>query len=352
MKPEKSASIGFSCAYMPLPLIHAAGLNPYRVLPQSDAPDQAGQLLHDNLCPHAKRVLDRAMAGDLPELSGMVFINSCDTMRRLADAWHVARPDDRTLVIDLPSTTGASSEGFLAHEYRRLADTLMEWGGKTFGREEIAAGIEAYNRLAKLLVALRGKIQRGDLPGGSVLLQEIYNRAACEAVETVITTAEELLTQKTEKPADDGVPIFLFGNVLPDLEALRLFEACGARIVEDDLCTGSRLIQEIEPGRDGQNPIVALARAALRKPPCARTFDTSEPGGVARTVLERAQGCGAKGVIGHTLKFCDPYLARIPNIRSVLRQAGMPLLLLEGDCTLGAIGQQQTRIEAFVEMLF
>jgi len=29
----------------------------------------------------------------------------------------------------------------------------------------------------------------------------------------------------------------------------------------------------------------------------------------------------------------------------------MPLLFLEGDCTLRSIGQQNTRIEAFVEML-
>nr|MBL0712275.1 2-hydroxyacyl-CoA dehydratase [Desulfobacterales bacterium] len=57
------------------------------------------------------------------------------------------------------------------------------------------------------------------------------------------------------------------------------------------------------------------------------------------------------GVIGHTLKFCDPYLARLPMIRDTLREAGLPLLLLEGDCSLRSIGQQRTRIEAFIEML-
>jgi len=29
----------------------------------------------------------------------------------------------------------------------------------------------------------------------------------------------------------------------------------------------------------------------------------------------------------------------------------MPLLMLEGDCSLRTIGQQKTRIEAFIEML-
>jgi len=43
--------IGFTCAYTPLPLIDAAGYAPFRILPMGDVPDQAGHLLHDNLCP-------------------------------------------------------------------------------------------------------------------------------------------------------------------------------------------------------------------------------------------------------------------------------------------------------------
>ena len=74
--------IGFACAYTPLALIDAAGFAPYRILPMGDWPDQAGGLLHDNICPHIKRILDRAVADDLPELSGVVFINSCDSMQR------------------------------------------------------------------------------------------------------------------------------------------------------------------------------------------------------------------------------------------------------------------------------
>ena len=51
------------------------------------------------------------------------------------------------------------------------------------------------------------------------------------------------------------------------------------------------------------------------------------------------------------MKFCDPYLARIPMIRKALQNEGIPMLVLEGDCTTRSIGQQKTRIEAFIEML-
>jgi benzoyl-CoA reductase/2-hydroxyglutaryl-CoA dehydratase subunit BcrC/BadD/HgdB len=77
----------------------------------------------------------------------------------------------------------------------------------------------------------------------------------------------------------------------------------------------------------------------------------AEPGSIAARIAGRAQAAGARGVIGHTLKFCDPYLARVPVIREALQRLDIPLLFLEGDCTLRSIGQHRTRIEAFVEML-
>jgi len=94
-----------------------------------------------------------------------------------------------------------------------------------------------------------------------------------------------------------------------------------------------------------------LSKAMLTRPPCARTFDPARPGKIAEDVLNNAKSAHAMGVIGHTVKFCDPYLERLPFIRETLKDAGMPLLLLEGDCTLRSIGQQKTRIEAFIEML-
>ena len=86
MSSSTRGRIGFSCAYTPLSVIAAAGFKPHRVLPLSASPDQAGRHLHDNICPHVKRLVDRAMDDDLPPMAGFVVVNSCDAMRRLADA--------------------------------------------------------------------------------------------------------------------------------------------------------------------------------------------------------------------------------------------------------------------------
>lgn len=351
MTKKETSYIGFTCAYMPLALIDAAGYAPYRILPMGTSPDLAGAILHDNLCPHVKRVLDRALDNDLPELAGVVLLNSCDAMRRLADAWPKARPGDRLAFVDLPVTSDDAAVSYFGHELSRLADTLSQWQGRSVSHEAVAASIERYNRTALLFGDLRKRIRTGEVPGAAARLQRLCNIAITQSLHET----HEMLKGFMEKPAsrsggNGGVPVFAFGNVLPDPEAFGLFESCGAELVDDDFCTGSRELSTIEMEGPG-DIFTQLARGLLMRPRCARTVRTMQPGSIAEEVVERAAACGARGVIACTAKFCDPYIARMPGIREALRKAGLPMLQIEGDCTMRSFGQQHTRIAAFVEML-
>jgi len=350
-KADNSKKIGYACAYTPLVLIDAAGYTPYRILPMSECPDQAGQLLHDNLCPHVKRILDRAISNDLPDLAGVVFINSCDAMRRLSDAWRRVRSDDGVILLDLPAISDDAAVAFFAKELARLLEALSEWSGRTISNRAIETSIDLYNKLPDIFAELRERQRKGTLKGGGTRLQTLYNEAMMAPFERSLVSLQQALVEPELKdPASDGIPVFLFGNVLADPETLSLFETCGARIIDDDLCTGSRLFTPIKI--DGSNDLVLqISRSLMTRSPCARTFDPAKPLKIAQDILARAQASGAKGVIGQTIKFCDPYLDRLPMVRETLHQAGIPLLLLEGDCTLRSIEQQRTRIEAFIEML-
>jgi len=170
--------IGFTCAYTPVPLIEAAGFSPFRIFPESKAPDHSGHLLHDNLCPHVKKVLDRALAGDLPDLAGMVFINSCDSMRRMADAWHEARPEDKIILLDLPSGVNSLSLDFLATEYGRLGKTLFKWNNQAFSNKKIIDKIDTWNLLFASIKKIEEKMFRDYFPGIASELQQIINTAA------------------------------------------------------------------------------------------------------------------------------------------------------------------------------
>ncbi|MBN1346858.1 MAG: 2-hydroxyacyl-CoA dehydratase [Phycisphaerae bacterium] len=351
MSADDGTFVGFTCAYTPLPLIDAAGLVPYRILPLSDASDRAGAFLHDNVCPHVKRVVDRVVAGDVPALGGVVVMNSCDTMRRLADVWPRVQPEGRVILVDLPVEGEDASVAYFAEELARLAEVLSGWTGRSIGEAEILESIKLYNELAGGLDRLRRRAAEGVLSGGWGELQKLLNESVTGPPTAAIAKVNGLLAREDAAAgADSRVPVLLFGNVLPAPEAFDLFESCGCRISSEDLCTGSRQITTIDLEGDDA-PLVKLARGILRRPICGRTLTPSEPGRLARQVVEQAKACGARGVIAHVMKFCDPYLARLPGVREALREAGLPLLVLEGDCTMRSLGQHRTRIEAFVEML-
>ena len=351
MIQKSKGLIGFACSYAPVQVIHAAGFTPYRILPEGDAPDQAGQLLHDNLCPHVKRILDRGMSNDVPKLTGTIFVNSCDPMRRLADAWKQTRPNENIIVIDLPSVKNDSSIAFYAKEISRFAKALSQWGNeKKVSDARLLRSIERYNELADCFKNLQKRVKNNELEGSSATLQKIYNYAAQNPVEDSMNFANQNLEKKIVKTKNDNVPIFLFGNVLSDIKAFELFKECGVLIAADDLCTGSRMMAQVSD-IDTKDLYLSIAKAFFSNPPCARTFEESKPLQIAENIIKRAKKDGAKGVIGYTLKFCDPYLSRLPFIRETLKKEGLPMLIIEGDCSLGSIGQQQTRIEAFIEML-
>ncbi len=347
---EEPKVIGFTCTYTPLALIHAAGFVPYRIFPDGDWPDRAGQMLHDNLCPHIKRVLDRALAEDIPHLAGVVFMNSCDAMRRLYDGWKVARPNERSILIDLPPTKDTKASEFFAKELTRLVETVSAWSGRSVTEESIRNSLHITNHLASLLAEIRKRNAANTWEGGAKRLQEIYLQAATQPFERTIDALQDIVAETTTTRSDGGVPVYVFGNVMSDPDFFALIESCGAHVVGEDLCTGSRMFSVIED--DGSHDVVAcLAKGILNRPACARTMETRVPGSLAREVLANARACNARGVIAHTMKFCDPYLARLPSVRELLGNESLPFLLLEGDCTARSFGQQKTRIEAFIEML-
>lgn len=349
MGPEKKY-IGFSCAYTPVQLIDAAGFIPWKILPAGSWPERAGEILHENLCPNVKRILDRARGDDLPGLAGVVFMNSCDAMRRLSDAWIKVRPDHRIVVLDLPVSNNKSSLSYFKTELERMIEKLEEWSGEEINDDKIPPSIERYNRLTESVTLIRKQHKEGKLNGGSSRLQEIYNSAVIEDPELTLKKLEETLQENQPGREKSNVPVFLFGNVFPDPEAYSIFKSAGAEVVWDDLCTGSRMFQTVNLQKTDDN-LEALAGGILNRAPCARTIFSRDPDRIFNELIEKYRESGAKGIIFHTVKFCDPYLSRLPYLRKKIREQGIPFLSLEGDCTTRSMGQQLTRIEAFVEML-
>ncbi len=60
---------------------------------------------------------------------------------------------------------------------------------------------------------------------------------------------------------------------------------------------------------------------------------------------------GAKGVIFYDVKFCEPELFDLPQLRQGLREAGIPSLTVEVDINDELTQSVLTRLAAFLEMI-
>ena len=155
----------------------------------------------------------------------------------------------------------------------------------------------------------------------------------------------ELLAEGERTPAK-GPGLILFGAVLDDSAILTIVEELGARIVGDDLCTGSRYFaQPVEANGD---PIAALADRYLRRRPCpAKYHPDHQPGEYMLKLIEETQ---ADGVVFVLLKFCDPLAFDYAVVKEKLDAAAVPHLRLEMEHS-PALEQWRTRLQAFLEMI-
>lgn len=102
------------------------------------------------------------------------------------------------------------------------------------------------------------------------------------------------------------------------------------------------------PRIHSEEPLAALARRYLLKTPCARMKSSYERFEELGQVIENYD---IRGVIYHTLKFCDVFIYDHHPFQQFLEQRGIPLLRIETEYDPALPGQVKTRLQAFLEIL-
>ncbi len=328
------------CAYTPLEILDAAGLEPVRHFGDPEGLEKADALLHQAICPYVRACLAAAMDGgedaDTRGPRHAVFVNACDGMRRLHDAWRACFPGDFVYLMDLPRNQGSLGERLLAREFHLLAKALEDLTGKAMDTRALREA--AQHREERRLFYL----EKAQGLTGTARLRL--------AMGLQSTPAGERPEAETGKAPRGGVPVLLTGNLLNPEGLVSVLDEAGAEVVRLDLCNGDRAFSSpiLPEGESLEDACLSLARGYLQRKPCARMADTRRR---MDLLVEEAQASGARGVIYAGLKFCDSYLYDFPRVQRRLREEGIPLLRLESDYADGHVGQLLTRVEAFLEML-
>lgn len=342
--------MGWFCGYTPLEIIHAAGLLPVRISGHSEPIRKADSLMHPNLCHYVKSCLDVGLSGESGPLAGTVFVNSCDAMRRLHDVWRNFVPNDFSTIIDLPRGNPEPGIDYFKTELESLVSAIENHFKTKITEESLKSSIGTYNE-ARALFGRVNALRKEHPPRVtaaeiSKLAYSFFSEPPKNWIESTTALLSEREARTPVPPATTKPRAVITGSPMHNPDTMAFFEDCGLDIVYDDLCTGNRFFAHAVP--DTGDPLLDLAGAYMRKPPCARMMRIEER---AERLIALAREFAANGVVHIALKFCDTTLYDAPPLKSALAQAGIKTLFIESDGTLGGFGQLKTRIQAFAEIL-
>jgi bzd-type benzoyl-CoA reductase N subunit len=338
-------AMGYLCSYVPEEIIHAAGFTPVRLRGDSAPLRLVDAHLQSFTCALCRSTLDQSLSGKLGFLEGTVFAHTCDTLQAQADLWRMNNePSHLVDTVMQPANLGTpAAHPYLTAELSRFRERLVTVAGRSISDDDLRASIALYDGTRQLVQQLQQR--RSNLTG--VQFFAILDAAQAMPREVFNQHLAQVLAElESIPPRTSGARLVLTGAVLDEPRLLDLIDETGARVVGDDLCSGSRHFLD-RVGSD-DTPIAALANYYLRRPPCpTKLHPAHDPG---RHLLDLVQQAKADGVIFVIEKFCEPHAFDYALILPTLDRAGVPHLLLEMEHT-PSLEALRTRLQAFVEIL-
>jgi bzd-type benzoyl-CoA reductase N subunit len=350
--------IGYFCCFVPDEIITAFDMLPYRIQGSPGDPiDEADAVIEPMACPFARSCFNMALKGEYDFLDGFVAPHSCDTIERMYHIWQSNKPAPFNHLINVPHMMGPSSSEFYKKELQYFIHRLEEFSGKKMDQQKLRNAIKLYNRRRAALRELYD-LRKSDPPlvSGTEITRVLVAGMSIPAAEHIVLV-EALIAEVKKRPAQngDGLPrIFIWGNEIDDIAFIRLVEECGAHVVMDDLCTGTRFFWDDVPATD--DPLDGLTTRyvcthcprSLSPQVGLRAEDLENRFGYMRQFISQWR---TNGVIFYIVRYCDTCELEGPDLREYLNNLKLPVLMIEDDYSTSTIGQLRTRIQAFLEMI-
>jgi len=344
---KKQKVFGWFCTYTPIELIHAAGFLPVRIYGGTIRVELAGNLVPNFVCPYMRTSLERALRGEYKYLSGVIQGYTCDTPCGMMNIWEENCGPGLYHTIPLPYNTDENARAFYRNTLNELIDKLAGAGGRidstTLGRS-----LDLYAEIRSNLLHLHElRLRNIFVPSASdfyTIMEAGFSLPPEEYLKLLTNLTGALDGKKAIQV--NGVPVLVSGSLVEQMWIFDLLEACGGRVVADDLCNGYRYCQPADGS--AANPIDRLIDRYMHRFPCPARSTIEDRVPRVRELVEKS---GAKGVIFIFQKFCTPHLADYPALAESLKNDGIPVLLVEMDESGNIEGQLKTRFGAFFEMI-
>ncbi|MDD5168794.1 MAG: 2-hydroxyacyl-CoA dehydratase family protein [Syntrophales bacterium] len=350
--------VGYFCCYVPDEIITAFDMVPYRIQGSQSVPiDEADAYIEPTACPFARSCFNLALKGEYDFLDGFVAPHSCDTVERMYHIWRHNKPASFNHYLNVPHMMGPSSEEFYKKELEYFIKCLEDWSGRKLDQEKLRDAVGLYNERRALLRELYD-LRKTDPPlvSGTEITKVLVAGMGIPAAEHIELVRQYIAEVKGRpQPAGEKLPrIFIWGNEIDDVAFVKLIEESGARVVMDDLCTGTRAfwddVPETADPLDGITSRYLCIHCPRSNVPQTETRegDLENRYGYIRNFIKEWQ---VNGVIFYIVRYCDTCELEGPDLREYLNAMKLPVLMIEDDYSTSTIGQLRTRIQAFLEMI-
>lgn len=356
LKDKGIPVIGAYCTYFPKEIAMAMGAATVGLCSTSDEtiPD-AEKDLPKNLCPLIKSSYGFAKTDKCPFFyfsDVVVGETTCDGKKKMYE--YMSEFKD-VFVMELPNSQSATSLQLWKSEIVRFKEYLEEKFGVAITEEKIAEAIKEENEVRKSLKNLYEVMKHEPAPiKGHDLFKVLYG-SGFKFDRKAIPTEVNALTEKIEKEYAEGKMLESRPRILvtgcpiggATEKIITAVEENGGVVVAYENCSGAKSIDKLV---DEENPDVyqALAERYLAIGCSVMTPNPNRLELLQRLIDEYQ----VDGVVEMTLQACHTYNVETLAIRKFVNEKmGLPYINVETDYSQADVGQLNTGIAAFLEML-
>jgi len=361
-KEKGQKVIGTFCLYVPDELIFAVNAISVGLCGGTNFSNYAAEgLIPANICPLIKSAVGFALGNICPYFASLDLLigeTTCDGKKK---AWEIMNKNYgvETYVVETPQCKDRpQAEKHWIAELKALVEKLEELTGNKFTVKNLQTAMEKIENKRNQIrrVYETRKADPPPISGKDALLvsQIAFYDDPDREIQMVGKLADEL-----EKRVNDGVGVVNKGTkrilisgtpmAVPNWKLHHLLETSGAVVVCEETCTGTRYFDaKLEiTGKTVDELIKNLADRYLNINCACFTPNNARLEDIKRLAREYK----ADGVVLYSLSFCQPYILESIAIEKELKQLGIPVISIETDYSNEDVGQLQTRIQAFLEMI-
>ncbi len=351
--------IGTFCLYVPEEIIRAMGGLCVGLCAGAEwAYDEVERLLPTNTCALVKSFMGFKVGKVCPYVESADLIigeTTCDGKKKAYELFGELAP---LYVMELPQMKRPADRQLWRGEIDGLVEKLTEVTGRELTAENLSRAIKEVNAKRRALQRLNETRSAAPTPisGKDALLAtqvafyddvprftEMVNKIADE-LEARVAAGEGVAPKDAPRLLVTGSPMSI-----PNWKLHDVIEKAGGVVVAEELCTGSRYYDKLVP--EGGATVEAMLDDIAGKYLDINCACFTPNTGRIEDVLRLAEEYKVDGIVHYALQFCAPYTIEATSVERAARDAGYRFLRIDTDYSMNDIGQLQTRVEAFLEML-